>query len=542
MAHSCKTDSTKLQPRVSRAGRWRAIALIAVHLAIALHIGHYMSKGETLSPLEPSESMAFTQQGLVNAGLIFFALTIASTLILGRWFCGWACHVVALQDLCRHVMHKLGIRPRLVDLGALRLVPWMAFVYMFLAPLVLTWMEGGRFGISGTHFTTSEFWRTFPSLEVSLLTFGVCGFGIVYLLGGKAFCTYGCPYGGIYGVADQLAPLRIRVTDACSQCGHCTVACTSNVQVSREVHEFGMVVDPGCMKCLDCVQVCPKEALYVGWGKPALLAQPKSKAKGSRLAIATELGQLLFLFAGYMVLTLHDGRFGALLNEPQWQLSTILAAGSWAVGRVFRSRAPAKSDYSAGEQLCLALAFLGALLAFRGLHGWFPLLLSLAVAAIVAWISVQAWRLVSRGEFQWRNWRLKRDGAFTSAGLVFGAVALLTAGAWALAAREQRSLVSDFRAKQVALNECAQGNFTRGLELLEQLITQSPEDVELRIYAGQAALYLDARERAKLHLEAAVTADPRSAPAHRLLAAMYEMQGDAEAAARHRAAAEQGHE
>ena len=28
----------------------------------------------------------------------------------------------------------------------------------------------------------------------------------------------------------------------------------------------GMVVDPGCMKCMDCVSVCPNDALYFGFG------------------------------------------------------------------------------------------------------------------------------------------------------------------------------------------------------------------------------------------------------------------------------------
>jgi hypothetical protein len=47
--------------------------------------------GRTLSPVEPSESMEFVKHGVVNAGLIFFVLALLSTLVLGRWFCGWGC-------------------------------------------------------------------------------------------------------------------------------------------------------------------------------------------------------------------------------------------------------------------------------------------------------------------------------------------------------------------------------------------------------------------------------------------------------------------
>ncbi len=31
-----------------------------------------------------------------------------------------------------------------------------------------------------------------------------------------------------------------------------------------------MVVDPGCMKCMDCISVCPNDALYFGFGKPTI--------------------------------------------------------------------------------------------------------------------------------------------------------------------------------------------------------------------------------------------------------------------------------
>jgi polyferredoxin len=116
------------RPRASRAARWRAAVLIGVHVVIAVHIGQWMATGRTLSPLEPSESMQFSTQGLINAGLILFGLAIVSTAVLGRFFCGWACHVVALQDLSRWLLGKVGIRPKPVALGPLAAVPWLAFV------------------------------------------------------------------------------------------------------------------------------------------------------------------------------------------------------------------------------------------------------------------------------------------------------------------------------------------------------------------------------------------------------------------------------
>ena len=75
-------------PRRSRASKWRAGVLIGVHLVAAVHIAHWLVAGRTVTPVEPSEAMAYARSGIVNAGLIFFAITILSTAILGRWFCG----------------------------------------------------------------------------------------------------------------------------------------------------------------------------------------------------------------------------------------------------------------------------------------------------------------------------------------------------------------------------------------------------------------------------------------------------------------------
>lgn len=316
------TDKSK-RPR-SKVARWRVISLLIVHLLIAVHIAHWWTTGRTLSPLEPSEAMEFTKHGVVNAGLLFFALTALSTLVLGRFFCGWACHLVALQDLSRWALGKVGIRPRPLRSRTLALVPVLAFGYMFLLPL---WSRPETPQTSYA-LTTGEFWSTFPPWWGALLTFFVCGFLVVYLLGAKGFCTYGCPYGALFGAVDRLAPGRIRVDDSCEGCGLCTATCSSNVDVKREVATHGMVVDTGCMKCLDCVSVCPKGALSFGFGAPALARGPVRGGKGR-----------------------------------SWQ-----------------------------EELVLALVFVATFLATRGLYGVVPFLLALGLAGAGAGVALGAWR------------------------------------------------------------------------------------------------------------------------------------------------------
>ena len=290
----------------TKIGRWRAIVLIMVNVLMVAHLIQWLIMGMTVSPIEPSEAMETLEVGVVNAGAIMFLLAFLSTLILGRFFCGWLCHVVALQDLCAYMMTSIGIRPKPFRSRLLIYFPFALGMYMFvwpsfkriaLAPALdsagIDWPAWLR-PVEPIHQYSSalivdDFWATMPPWFIAVPFLFICGFAAVYFLGAKGFCTYGCPYAAFFKPLDKVAPLRIRVNDDCHQCGHCTSACTSNVRVNEEVLDFGMVVDAGCMKTLDCVSACPNDALSLGFGKVALGAKPtspetyeKSKAKKAR--------------------------------------------------------------------------------------------------------------------------------------------------------------------------------------------------------------------------------------------------------------------
>lgn len=365
-------DKQKIRP--SKYAPRRAIVLAVVQLLILAHIVQWIVMGATTTPIEPSEAMEFSKRGVVNAGLIFFVLALLSTLALGRWFCGWGCHVVLLQDLCGWMMKKAGIRPKPFRSRLLMWVPLLLGLYMFVWPafyraVILPWLDApaGAWRVQ-LELTTQNFWATFPGLMVAIPFLLVCGFATVYFLGSKGFCTYGCPYGGFFAPLDEYSPARIRVTDACDQSGHCTAVCSSNVRVHDEVREYGMVVDPGCMKCLDCVSVCPNDALYFGFGKSAAA---KGKPK----------------------------------NEAPKR----------------------KFDLTMREEIAFAVVFAAVFFAFRGDYARFPLLMAAGVAIVMTWIIWKAWRLTREDNARLHGFQLKLRGTTKPAGWVLSAGATLIA-------------------------------------------------------------------------------------------------------------------
>jgi len=347
---------------------WIVQLLIIAHIVLwALSKKYGWFGGATLTPIEPSEGMELVKNGVINAGAIFFILALISTFVFGRWFCGWGCHVVLLQDGCYWLLRKIGIRPKPFRSRLLMWFPFALGVYMFIWPLFyrlavapvtkpeLQWPE------LTTHLTTTEFWNTFPPAHIAIPFLFICGFLVVYVLGAKGFCSYGCPYGGFFKPLDKASPMRIRVNDNCGQCGKCTAACTSNVRVHEEVNIHKMVIDSGCMKIMDCVDACPNEALSVGFGETALGKEDTKR----------------------------------------------------------------KQDLSLDEELVFAGLFLIAFLGYRGLYASTPMLMAVGMALVTMWFLVKTWSLIKDDNVNVHKTQLKFHGSIKRSGVLFLAFSLV---------------------------------------------------------------------------------------------------------------------
>jgi Flp pilus assembly protein TadD/ferredoxin len=480
--------------------------LVGVHLLIGLHVAHWRLAGRTLAPLELNEVMHTLELGVVTAGFLLMATAVVSVLFFGRFFCSWGCHLLALQDGAAWLLGRIGIRPMPLRSRALGAVAAGAAFYMFVWPQVARFLVrrvpaaeavvGARpefrlrvlaDGEGWASFLTDDFARNLPGPGMAIVTFVVCGFAAVWLLGTRAFCRDVCPYGAVFSLADRFARRRIVLTGDCTACGRCTAACTSGISVFEEVTRHGAVTSGECLKDLDCVAVCPTRGLEVAVRRPPLFGR-RGVARG-------------------------------------WHLS-------WP------------------EEIAALVLFLAALAAWRGLYRLVPFLLASTLAACLAFTTVLAARLLRRREVRLQRWRLRGAARVTARGWLFaGAAATALAAtahagvvrwhewrgdrAWdewraaagsstgaelarrALAHLDARERRGWLRPDDLEVRRAALADALGRSEVLERsLRTLAPVSVAARLDLAERLASRGRLAEAERELRAALAAEPELAPAH----------------------------
>lgn len=321
--------------------------LICVHLLIVGHIMHWWITGRSVGRFVLSDSMRALELGEVTPGALLFAGALLTTALLGRFMCGWACHMGALQDLCAWLLRRVGIRPRLFRSRVLGYAPLALAAYMFLWPTferevvarLSTRGPGEHPHASFPGFrldlVSDDLWADMPSWEVAVPFLLICGFATVYFLGARGLCRYACPYGGFLLPAEQLAPGRVVVDmSKCDQCGICTSACTAGVRVHDEVRLYGGVMDRNCVRSLDCVGACPQRALRFTLARPPLLQRrpPRPASVRPDLSLGDECPCAVVAIAAFFTLR---GLYELIPLLLAATLSVLAAFVAWKTRRLF---------------------------------------------------------------------------------------------------------------------------------------------------------------------------------------------------------------
>ncbi|MBU6996545.1 MAG: 4Fe-4S binding protein [Theionarchaea archaeon] len=179
-------------------------------------------------------------------GLIPAVFLLLSTVVLGRFFCGWICPVGTVSDLLPKTKKRLS--------------SFYRFKYYFLVFSVVLAVFGFQILVVSDPlviFTRSLTFITQKTVPVMLILIVI----LVLALGERFWCRIVCPLGALLGAASRFKPIGIRAGESCTECGLCGRVCPMNaIQDCR-------VKNTECTLCMLCVDRCPRGALAFTVGR-----------------------------------------------------------------------------------------------------------------------------------------------------------------------------------------------------------------------------------------------------------------------------------
>ncbi len=193
------------------------------------------------------------------------AILVAVGVVLGPVFCGWVCPlglVLDLNDDLRRRLRGWGVRlPEWRWPGSVRFV-------------VLGLTAGLSFGLGWPVFQTVSpinfvVWGAlFEPVRWLLVVVAVVA--LVEHFAPRLWCRSLCPLGALYSLLGRFALLRVRLdpeTAGRTPCRQCTTQCPLGIRVMEDysLRQRANVDHPDCTRCGNCLEVCPRDVMWLGF-------------------------------------------------------------------------------------------------------------------------------------------------------------------------------------------------------------------------------------------------------------------------------------
>jgi polyferredoxin len=190
--------------------------------------------------------------GPLNLSMLLAVVALA--LIAKKSFCGWACPIGFLGELCGHAggaVTKKRLRPGARLDGSLRMLRYVVLV----VSLVFTYKAGELLlrGYDPYYLIFSGIGHGTAGI-FSYITLFVIAIGA--LLIPMFFCRYLCPLGAVFDPFSRLGIVKVfRDEGKCTNCKSCQLACPHDIPV----HTLTFVRRRDCTNCLECLDACPEK-------------------------------------------------------------------------------------------------------------------------------------------------------------------------------------------------------------------------------------------------------------------------------------------
>ncbi len=193
----------------------------------------------------------------------------------GRFVCGWLCPFGLVQDL----LHKIPFPVKIKKVYGDKYLKYLKYIVLIMFVIILPvavvnvagggnpwfckWicpsgtLLGGIPLILGNENLRESIGFLF-SWKLSILLLILLMSIITY----RPFCKYICPLGAIYGFFNPISIYRFKIDkDKCTNCTACQTKCKLDIPIYKDVNS------PDCIRCGECIKVCPQNAITTTFSK-----------------------------------------------------------------------------------------------------------------------------------------------------------------------------------------------------------------------------------------------------------------------------------
>jgi polyferredoxin len=184
----------------------------------------------------------------------FWIVLPVSAIIFGRFFCGWACPGGFVSEL----LGKLSLARGKMKGALEKVVSSVKYLVIAGSLVVFLLTNNPRWATPiriGDFFNSVKLtFEHADNLWVARTFFVLIGLGLAILIPGF-WCRYLCPTGGILEAFRRFSLFKYFKTKVCDDCDKCRELCDLETRPS----------EINCTNCGACSNICPVDAIKVGW-------------------------------------------------------------------------------------------------------------------------------------------------------------------------------------------------------------------------------------------------------------------------------------